>query len=112
MSDINKPEFLQAGLPSLGGAGSASALAKFYGLLISKKENRFIPRSVKQLLGRSISSGNDLTLLVCVTGGARCIGAYILESIATTGGMAGYAIQFPILSAGTHPPAYKGIVLA
>ena len=30
LSDINKLEFLQAGLPALGGIASARALARFY----------------------------------------------------------------------------------
>lgn len=81
MSNINKPEFLQAGLPSLGGAGSASALAKFYGLLISKKENPSIPCSVKQLLGRSLSSGNDLTLLLPT----RFSAGFMLDPVAGSG---------------------------
>ena len=33
LSDINKLEFLQAGLPALGGVGSARGLAKFYQIL-------------------------------------------------------------------------------
>ncbi|MEM6916933.1 MAG: serine hydrolase domain-containing protein [Verrucomicrobiota bacterium] len=33
LSDINKLEYLQAGLPSLGGVGTARALAEFYSIL-------------------------------------------------------------------------------
>ncbi len=33
LSDINKLEYLQAGMPSLGGVGTASALGEFYSIL-------------------------------------------------------------------------------
>lgn len=33
LSDINKLEYLQAGMPSLGGVGTAAALAEFYSIL-------------------------------------------------------------------------------
>lgn len=64
LSDINKLEFLQAGIPSLGGVGSAKALAKFYSTLIINDKDLVIPNSIKRLLSKPVTSGDDLTLLL------------------------------------------------
>ncbi len=56
LSDINKLEFLQPGIPSLGGVGSARSLAKFYSSLITNKK--------RVLFTNTISSENDITLLL------------------------------------------------
>jgi len=65
ISEINKPEILQAGLPALGGVASARALAKFYQVLIAGDEwegRRVIPSQVFLYLRDVHACGHDLTL--------------------------------------------------
>lgn len=64
LSDINKPEFLQAGLPSLGGVSSARGLAKFYHVLAMDgilDGVQVLPKSICTTAGTLRSSGIDET---------------------------------------------------
>ncbi len=63
LSDINKVEFLQAGLPALGGVGSAHALAKFYSSLVNQ-DCTVIPAAVRKSLAVTATNGLDQTLLL------------------------------------------------
>lgn len=60
--EMNEPHVWQAGLPALGGVGTASALAKFYQAAIGSIESPLTPR-VRQSLATSLSSGFDRVLL-------------------------------------------------
>ena len=67
LSDINKLEFLQAGLPALGGIASARALARFYQIFAN---NGFLdgiavlPAEVVRLSRSLQTSGDDQTLML------------------------------------------------
>jgi CubicO group peptidase (beta-lactamase class C family) len=60
--EMNDPRAWSAGLPALGGVGSASALAKFYQAAIGSIESPLPPR-VRQALAVARSSGHDQVLL-------------------------------------------------
>ncbi|MCG8599094.1 MAG: beta-lactamase family protein [Verrucomicrobiales bacterium] len=67
LSDINKLEYLQAGLPSLGGVGSASGIARFYQILAQAGELdgiRYLPRPVVEAARSLQFSGDDKTFLI------------------------------------------------
>ncbi|MEX2579966.1 MAG: serine hydrolase domain-containing protein [Verrucomicrobiales bacterium] len=67
LSDINKLEYLQAGLPALGGVGSASGLAKFYHILANGgllDGVRAIPENVVESARSLQTAGADLTLVI------------------------------------------------
>ncbi|MDF1751576.1 MAG: serine hydrolase [Verrucomicrobiales bacterium] len=67
LSDINKIEYLQSGIPSLGGVSSARGLAKFYAVLANRglwKGVQAIPETVVESLMRPISMGDDFVLLL------------------------------------------------
>lgn len=67
LSDINKPEFLQAGLPALGGVGSATGIAKFYQILLQGgvlDSVQVLPRTICQLAGSLKTSGVDETFRI------------------------------------------------
>lgn len=66
LSDINKLEYLQAGLPALGGVGTASAIARFYHILAQGGELdgvRYIPKTVIDTARSQQFSGDDKTFL-------------------------------------------------
>lgn len=67
LSDINKPEFLQAGLPALGGVGSATGIAKFYQILLQGgilDQVQVIPKAICQVAGSLKTSGIDETFQI------------------------------------------------
>ncbi len=60
--EMNEPQAWSAGLPALGGLGTASALAKFYQAVIGSIESPLTPR-VRHALVEPRSSGFDRVLL-------------------------------------------------
>ena len=67
LGDINKIEYLQSGIPSLGGVASASGLGKFYAILANKglwKGDQIVPEKIIGHLGNPLSEGTDFTLLI------------------------------------------------
>ncbi len=60
--EMNEPRAWEAGLPALGGVGTASALAKFYQAAIGSIESPLTPR-VRQALAAPRCSGFDRVLL-------------------------------------------------
>lgn len=60
--DMNDPEAWSAGLPALGGVGSASALAKFYQALLGAIESPF-PAWIRAALAQPQIAGEDRVLL-------------------------------------------------
>jgi CubicO group peptidase (beta-lactamase class C family) len=60
--EMNEPRAWSAGLPALGGVGTASALAKFYQAVIGSIESP-LPAKVRQALGALQISGDDRVLL-------------------------------------------------
>lgn len=60
--EMNQPATWAAGLPALGGVGTASALAKFYQAAIGSIESP-LPVRVRQALATPQSSGEDRVLL-------------------------------------------------
>jgi CubicO group peptidase (beta-lactamase class C family) len=60
--EMNEPSAWSAGLPALGGVGTASALAKFYQAAIGSIESP-LPVQVRQALATPRSSGEDRVLL-------------------------------------------------
>lgn len=67
LSDINKLEYLQIGLPALGGVGTATGLAKFYQILA--QDGMFdgvqvLPKAVMASARALQTSGDDLTLML------------------------------------------------
>lgn len=67
LSDVNKLEYLQAGLPSLGGVGSARGLAKFYSLLAADgihNDVRVLPKAVVDAARSTQTDGEDQVLLM------------------------------------------------
>ncbi|MEM7603128.1 MAG: serine hydrolase domain-containing protein [Verrucomicrobiota bacterium] len=74
LSDINKLEYLQAGIPSLGGVGTASALAKFYSILASggvMDGVNVLPKPVVETARSLQTDGEDKTFMLptAFTGG-------------------------------------------
>lgn len=77
LSDINKLEYLQAGLPALGGVGTARGLAKFYQILAHDgvlDEIAVIPSRVVEMARTLQTSGEDHSLLMqtAFTAGFMC----------------------------------------
>lgn len=73
MGDINRVEYLQAGLPSLGGVGSARGVARFYQLLALGGELdgvRILPKTICLEAGRLRVSGVDETFRIPTAFGA------------------------------------------
>lgn len=67
LSEINRLDYLQAGLPALGGVGSARGLAKFYQILACGgwwEGRRAFPEAVVSAARRVETSGNDFTFLI------------------------------------------------
>lgn len=67
LSDINKAEFLQAGLPALGGVGSANGIAKFYQVLLQGgilDGVQVIPKTICQMAGSQKTAGVDETFQI------------------------------------------------
>lgn len=65
LSDVNKLEYLQAGLPALGGIGSARGLAAFYSILASdgmRDGVRVFPKPIIDAASTTQTEGNDLVL--------------------------------------------------
>ena len=60
--EMNEPRAWSAGLPALGGVGTASALAKFYQAAIGSIESPLSP-AVRHALATPQRSGDDLVLL-------------------------------------------------
>lgn len=60
--EMNGPHAWSAGLPALGGVGTASALAKFYQAAIGSIESPLSPK-VRQALATPQTSGDDRVLL-------------------------------------------------
>jgi CubicO group peptidase (beta-lactamase class C family) len=60
--EMNEPRAWSAGLPALGGVGTASALAKFYQAAIGSIESPLSP-AVRQALSRPRITGDDRVLL-------------------------------------------------
>ncbi|MCH1408874.1 MAG: beta-lactamase family protein [Verrucomicrobiales bacterium] len=70
LSDINKLEYLQAGLPALGGVGSANGIARFYQILAQSGELdgvRYLPRPVTDAARSQQFTGDDQTFLFPTT---------------------------------------------
>jgi CubicO group peptidase (beta-lactamase class C family) len=61
VSDLNKPEAWAAGYASMGGVGSASALGKFYSMLVSG-DHSLVPPEVVAFLRTPLSQDNDAVL--------------------------------------------------
>jgi CubicO group peptidase (beta-lactamase class C family) len=67
LSDINKLEYLQAGLPALGGIASARALARFYQIFANDgilEGVTVLPAEVVRLARTLQTSGDDQTLML------------------------------------------------
>ncbi len=67
IGDINRTEFLLAGLPALGGVATASGLGKFYAVLANGgvwRGVRRFPEEIVSLLSQPLSSGKDQVLLL------------------------------------------------
>ncbi len=67
LSDINQLDYLQAGLPALGGVGSASGLAKFYQILAQRGQLDGVQVLPKPLIDAAFTlqtSGDDHTFLM------------------------------------------------
>ncbi len=67
LSDINKLDYLQAGLPALGGVGSARSLAKFYQILAhdgTLDGVRLLPAGVVRFSRTLLTAGSDKTLMI------------------------------------------------
>lgn len=67
LSDINKLEYLQAGIPSLGGISTASALAEFYSILAHdglQNGVTVIPKPVIDAARSLQSDGDDKTFMI------------------------------------------------
>ena len=62
IQDMNEPRAWAAGLPALGGVGTASALAKFYQAVIGAIPSP-LPSRVRQALATPQSAGEDRVLL-------------------------------------------------
>lgn len=62
IQDMNDPAAWSAGLPALGGVGTASALAKFYQAVVGSIESPLSP-SVRHALATRRISGDDKVLL-------------------------------------------------
>lgn len=65
IQDLNKPETLQQSYPSMGGVGSARALAAFYAMLAEGgvwKGRRLVSESLVQSLSQTISQREDAVL--------------------------------------------------
>ncbi len=60
--EMNEPRAWAAGLPALGGVGTASALAKFYQAAIGAIESPLTPH-IRQALATPVSSADDRVLL-------------------------------------------------
>lgn len=60
--EMNEPRSWAAGLPALGGVGTASALAKFYQAAIGSIESPLTPR-VRHALSHAVSAAEDRVLL-------------------------------------------------
>ncbi len=66
VSDMNRPEALQAGFPANGGVGTARGLGKFYSILAAGgrwEGERHIPQRVLTWLEDAVVSGRDRVLL-------------------------------------------------
>lgn len=73
LGDINKLEYIQAGLPALGGVGSARSIARFYQALACDgllDGIRVLPKSVVESARTLLSSGDDETFLFPTAFGA------------------------------------------
>lgn len=67
LSDINKLEYLQAGIPSLGGIGTASALGEFYSILAHDGVQNgvtVIPKPVVEAARSLQCDGEDKTFMI------------------------------------------------
>lgn len=67
LSDINKLEYLQAGIPSLGGIGTATALAEFYSILSQDGVQdgvTVLPKPVVEAARSLQTDGEDQTFLM------------------------------------------------
>jgi len=67
LSDINKLEYLQAGLPALGGVGTARGLAKFYQILANGgvlDGVALLPSQVVEMARTLQTCGEDRTLMM------------------------------------------------
>ena len=74
LSEINKIEILQAGIPAFGGIGTARALAKFYQILAREGKwdgVQVLPSQVVRTAQTMLVNGDDRTLLLptAFTGG-------------------------------------------
>ena len=85
LSDINKLEFLQAGLPALGGVGTARGLAKFYQILAHGgvlDGVAVLPAQVVEMVRTLQCSGDDQTLMMPTSFTA----GFMRDPLNTTGG--------------------------
>ncbi len=76
LTDINEIHYLQAGLPALGGVGTAQALAGFYAMLAADgclHGKRILPPEVVRALGSRIVDGDDQVLMLPTAFSAGCM---------------------------------------
>ena len=67
LGEINKIEYLQSGVASLGGVGSARGLAKFYAVMANRglwNGVQVIPETIFESITTPIAFGEDYTLLL------------------------------------------------
>ncbi len=67
LGDINKMEYLQSGIPSLGAVASARGIAKFYAVMAAGGQwegVQAIPRELTALASSVLSTGSDHVLLI------------------------------------------------
>lgn len=72
VQDLNKPETLQRSYPSMGGVGSARALAAFYAMLAEGgvwKGRRLVSQALVHSLSQTISQQDDAVLCTLVAFG-------------------------------------------
>jgi len=61
--DMNEPKAWAAGLPAMGGVGTASALAKFYQTALGNTYPEIFPYRLRELMSKRLSNGYDQTLM-------------------------------------------------
>jgi CubicO group peptidase (beta-lactamase class C family) len=76
LTDINDMRYLQAGLPALGGVGTARALAGFYAMLAADgclHGKRILPTEVIDALESRLVDGDDQVLMLPTAFSAGCM---------------------------------------
>ena len=111
LGDINDSDYLQAGLPSLGGVASARGLAKFYAVLANRgiwKGDQFLPESLAESFSVPISSGRDLVFILPTA--FSC--GMMLDPLDSANGVKVRQVFGPSIRAYGHPGAGGSLAFA